>query len=84
MEKIIITLIKTVDDQTIYTGGLPPPFSLKMNKIGVHALFGEPMQSKGPAKIPGSGGQISGGWDAYRLQERIHPMPVSVSAIPPI
>lgn len=73
LEKIIITLIKTVDDQTIYTGGLPPPFSLKMNKIGVYALFGEPMQSKGPAKIPGSGGQISGGWDAYRLQERIHP-----------
>ncbi len=73
LEKIIITLIQTVDDQSIYTGGLPPLFSLKMNKTGVHALFGEPMQSKGSAKIPGSGGQISGGWDAYRLQERIHP-----------
>ncbi|NWA04951.1 DUF6392 family protein [Pseudomonas gingeri] len=73
LEKIIITLIQTVDGQTIYTAGLPSPFSPKMNKASVHALFGEPMQSKGAAKIPGSGGQISGGWDAYRLQECIHP-----------
>lgn len=73
LEKIIITLIPAFDGHTAYAGVLPNPYSLEMNKSGIRSLFGVPMQSKGLIKIPGSGGQVSGGWDAYRLSEQTHP-----------
>ncbi|MFN3357296.1 MAG: DUF6392 family protein [Pseudomonas sp.] len=73
LEKIIITLIPAFDGHAVYAGGLPAPYSLEMNKSGIRSLFGVPIQAKGLIKIPGSAGQISGGWDAYKLSEQTHP-----------
>lgn len=71
LEKVLISLIPTEKDDPVYTGQLPAPFSLNMDQAGVRAILGEPMESKGPVKLPGGLG-MRGGWDAYRLQEKTH------------
>lgn len=71
LEKVMITLIQSVDGQAVYAGELPAPFTLNMDQAGVRALLGTPMESKGPVKLPGGLG-MRGGWDAYRLQEKTH------------
>ncbi len=73
LEKILITLIPTDQGDPVYSGSLPSPFELRMNQSSIRSQLGVPMASKGPAKIPGSGGQVFGGWDAYRLHEGTHP-----------
>lgn len=72
LAKLHIILIQVVENQTIYSGELPAPFSLKMDKAGVRALLGNPISSKGTVKLPGGLG-MRGGWDVYRLQEEINP-----------
>ncbi|MCK6191058.1 pyocin immunity protein [Pseudomonas sp. EYE_354] len=71
LKQILITFIPTVG-QPVYTGGLPTPFSLMMNQQGVRSALGEPMESRGRARLPGGLG-IRGGWDAYRLPSELHP-----------
>jgi len=71
LEKILITLIPTVG-QPIYAAGLPAPFALRMNQQSVRSALGEPMESRGPVRLPGGLG-MRGGWDAYRLPSELHP-----------
>jgi hypothetical protein len=71
LEKVMITLLQSVEGQEVYAGELPAPFALKMDKNSVHELLGKPMESQGPVKLPGGLG-MRGGWDAYRLQEKTH------------
>lgn len=70
-ERLFITLIQTVDDQTVYSGELPQPFTLDMNQSSVRAIFGSPMETSGPRKIPNIG--IVGGDDTYTLNEETNP-----------
>lgn len=70
-ERLFITLIQTVEDQTVYRGELPQPFALEMGQAGVRRTFGLPMESSGPRKIPNIG--VVGGHDAYTLNEETHP-----------
>ncbi|HBP5739376.1 DUF6392 family protein [Pseudomonas aeruginosa] len=70
-ERLFITLIQTVEDQTVYRGELPQPFALEMDQAGVHRTFGPPRESSGPRKIPNIG--MVGGHDAYTLDAATHP-----------
>ncbi|HBO4049209.1 DUF6392 family protein [Pseudomonas aeruginosa] len=72
LEKVMITLIQSVEGQEVYAGELPAPFVLRMDQNGVRELLGKPLESKGPVKLPGGLG-MRGGWDAYLLQEKTHP-----------
>jgi hypothetical protein len=71
LEQILIILIPTVD-QPVYAGVLPAPFALRMNQQSVRSALGEPMESRGSARLPGGLG-MRGGWDAYRLSSELHP-----------
>lgn len=71
LKQILITLIPTVG-QPVYAGGLPAPFSLMINQQSVRSALGEPMDSRGRARLPGGLG-IRGGWDAYKLSNEWHP-----------
>lgn len=71
LERIVVTLKGRIATVPAYKGELPNPFTLEMTKQTVRAKFGEPYQSKGPIKMPLIG--LTGGWDAYRLHDSIHP-----------
>ncbi|CAD5105959.1 DUF6392 family protein [Zestomonas carbonaria] len=71
LERILFTLTEVVEGESVYTGELPTPFTLNMNRTRVRATLGEPSESKGPVKIPLPGG--AGGWDAYHLGKATHP-----------
>ncbi|NWE38385.1 pyocin immunity protein [Pseudomonas yamanorum] len=73
LEKILLTLIPTGEGDEVYKGSLPLPFELSMSRSSVRGQLGTPMASREAARIPGSGGQMFGGWDAYRLDEIAHP-----------
>lgn len=72
LETLFITLVKTTPSTIEYKGELPKPFISAMTKSGVHSNFGEPMESKGPVKMPQPMG-MTGGWDSYRLDPVTHP-----------
>lgn len=71
LETIHIVLLKTMEGMTEYKGELPRPFAPVMVQSGVRATFGEPIESKGPTKLPLN--TMIGGWDAYRLDPATHP-----------
>lgn len=71
LEQVMITLRPTVG-QAVYTGKLPAPFTLNMDRQAARTILGEPMKSKGPTKLPGGLG-MRGGWDAYHLSSETHP-----------
>ncbi len=48
------------------SGRASRPYVREMTKTDVHAIFGEPMISKGPIKMPLPIGQ-TGGWESYQL-----------------
>ncbi len=70
-ERLFITLLSTVEGTTEYKGELPKPFAPVMSQSGVRAIFGEPMESQGPTKLPLN--TMVGGFDAYRLDPATHP-----------
>ncbi len=70
-ERLFITLIQTVEDQTVYHGALPQPLALNMTQSGVRTDFGPPSETSGPRKIPTIG--MVGGHDAYPLDTATHP-----------
>lgn len=72
LERIAITLTEPFSEEPVYAGELPEPFSHRMDQYSIRALLGELYQSKGPAKLPPPIG-ITGGWDAYRLGQTLHP-----------
>lgn len=71
LETIHIVLLSTMEGITEYKGELPRPFAQLMKQSEVRAHFGEPMESKGPTKLPMN--TAIGGWDAYQLNRSIHP-----------
>ncbi|AKV09339.1 MULTISPECIES: DUF6392 family protein [Pseudomonas] len=72
LETVFVTLIKTTPSTVEYKGELPTPYKLALTQSDVHALFGEPMESRGPIKMPQPMGQ-TGGWEAYPLDPAVHP-----------
>jgi len=70
LERAYITLIKSTPTSREYAGELPAPFAHNMSQGQVRSDFGRPSTSKGQMKMPGVG-EI-GGWDEFRLDERIN------------
>jgi len=71
-EALFITLIKTMPSDVIYRGEIPKPYDLEMTQTDVRALFGEPLESRPPVKMPEPRGQ-TGGWESYRLDPVVYP-----------
>lgn len=59
-ETLFITLIATTPPTIGYKGELPMPFVHTMTQSGVRSSFGEPMASKGPARMPKPMGATGG------------------------
>ncbi|WP_338919018.1 DUF6392 family protein [Pseudomonas silesiensis] len=72
LESFFITLMKTMPSTVKYEGELPRPYTSAMNQSDVHRIFGDPMESRGPIKMPEPMGQ-TGGWESYPLDPTIHP-----------
>lgn len=66
LERVLITLEASMPGVAVYNGELPKPFAKSMTQAGVRATFGNPVESRGPIKMPKPLGQ-TGGWDAYPL-----------------
>jgi hypothetical protein len=71
-ERLFVTLIRTTPSTTKYNGELPMPYVSEMTQSNVHAIFGEPMASKGPIKMPVPIG-MTGGWESYLLGQERYP-----------
>ncbi|WP_339492142.1 DUF6392 family protein [Pseudomonas sp. EA_15y_Pfl2_R67] len=72
LETLFISLIQTTPSTKEYKGELPAPYVSKMTQSDVHTIFGEPMASKGPIKMPVPIG-MTGGWDSYPLDPERYP-----------
>ena len=66
LETLFVTLIRTTPSTKEYKGELPALYMAQMTQSDVHAMFGKPMASKGPIKMPVPIG-MTGGWDSYPL-----------------
>ena len=66
---IHIYLLKTFNDDSVYEGCLPYQLQRRMDKAWVRSHYGEPLESKGPIKIPVMG--RPGGRDTYRLSNTV-------------
>ncbi len=73
LETLHVVLLKSkiIKGMSEYMGELPEPFLSVMSQSNVRAIFGEPMESKGPIKLPLN--TMIGGWDAYWLNPSTHP-----------
>jgi hypothetical protein len=72
LETLFVTLKKSTPSTVEYKGELPAPYKPAMTQSDVHALFGQPMESRGPIKMPQPMGQ-TGGWESYPLDPAVHP-----------
>jgi len=72
LDSFFVTLMKTTPSTLKYEGELPEPYKLVMTQSDVHRLFGEPMESRGPIKMPQPMGQ-TGGWESYPLDPAVYP-----------
>jgi hypothetical protein len=72
LEKVFITRMETMPGITVYEGGMPEPYEKAITQSDVHALLGEPTESRGPIKMPQPMGQ-TGGWESYPLDPAVHP-----------
>lgn len=72
LETLFVTLKKSTPSTVEYEGELPAPYKAGMTQSDVHSLFGEPMESKGPIKMPQPMGQ-TGGWESYPLDPAVYP-----------
>ncbi|WP_226478688.1 DUF6392 family protein [Pseudomonas sp. MWU16-30323] len=78
LKKVMITLIQTVG-QPVYTGQLPEPFALHMDRGSVRNFLGEPNESKLPVKLPGGLGMRSGSDTYYLTQKAFSNVKVTLS-----
>lgn len=72
LTKLLIVLLPSEPGDPVYRGSLPQSLDQLTGKPAVRSRFGEPMESKGPFKLPGGLG-TRGGWDAYRIETQTHP-----------
>jgi hypothetical protein len=71
-EALFVTLRKTTPSTIEYEGYLPEPFTSGMAQSDVHETFGEPMEARGPIRMPEPMGQ-TGGWESYQLDPAFYP-----------
>ncbi|OLF53838.1 DUF6392 family protein [Pseudomonas chlororaphis] len=64
-EDLFITFLETFPGRPTYKGSLPYQLKTRMSQSWVRSQFGEPLESKGPYKIPVRG--LVGGWETYRF-----------------
>lgn len=72
LETLFVTLIKSTPSTVEYKGDLPAPYKSVMTQSEVHAIFGQPMESRGPIRMPDPMGQ-TGGWESYLLDRSLYP-----------
>ncbi|MHA6235712.1 DUF6392 family protein [Pseudomonas fluorescens group sp. PF-69] len=72
LDSLFFTLKETMPTTVRYKGDLPAPYRMAMTQSDVHALFGQPMESRGPIKMPEPMGQ-TGGWESYLLDPVVFP-----------
>lgn len=72
LERVFITFLATMPGVTVYTGKVPKPYTSEMTQSDVRAIFGAPMEFKGPIKMPQPMGQ-TGGWESYHLDPATYP-----------
>ena len=72
LETLFVTLIRTTPSTKEYKGELPALYMAQMTQSDVHAMFGKPMASKGPIKMPVPIG-MTGGGDSYPLDPERYP-----------
>jgi hypothetical protein len=72
LETLFVTLIRTTPSTKEYKGELPALYMAQMTQSDVHAIFGKPMASRGPTKMPVPIG-MTGGWDSYPLDPERYP-----------
>ena len=72
LDSLFFTLMETMPTTVKYKGDLPAPYRMAMTQSDVHALFGQPMGSRGPIKMPEPMGQ-TGGWESYLLDPVVYP-----------
>ncbi|MBK4992571.1 hypothetical protein IAE39_000745 [Pseudomonas sp. S37] len=65
-ESLTFSLAETATSKDIYQENLPEPYSGCTTREATINLLGEPIQSKGPHKMPSPLGD-SGGWDRFEL-----------------
>tara|TARA_R110002124_G_scaffold128157_20_gene288753 strand:- start:10360 stop:10848 length:489 start_codon:yes stop_codon:yes gene_type:complete len=70
LETVNIGLVEVLEGTGEYRGELPKPYRSDMNQSDVRSLFGTPMESKPPTKLPLN--TIIGGWDSYPLDPSIN------------
>ena len=72
LDSLFFTLMETMPTTVKYKGDLPAPYRMAMTQSDVHALFGQPMESRDPIKMPEPMGQ-TGGWESYLLDPVVFP-----------
>lgn len=70
-EVIYISLKNSAENnQPVYGMKLPSPFDGMSVQAEVHKILGDPIFSKGPLELMGTG---LTGWDTYQLNQKWHP-----------
>lgn len=72
LEEIVITLgMGLGKDQPVYLGEMPKRYSSMTTQANVHAILGQPLESRGRLDIPAH--RITmGGWDTYQVPASLH------------
>lgn len=60
LDSLFFTLMEAMPTTVKYKGKLPAPYRMAMTQSDVHALFGQPMESRDPIKMPEPVGQTGG------------------------
>jgi len=71
-ESVILSLAETTTSKVVYSQGLPEPYASCVTREAALTVFGNPVESKGPFKMPLPMGQV-GGWDKFSLEGQGHP-----------
>jgi len=71
-ESVILSLAETTTSKVVYSQGLPEPYSNCVTREAALTVFGSPVESKGPFKMPLPMGEV-GGWDKFSLEGQGHP-----------
>lgn len=71
-ESVIVSLAETVTTKTVYQHELPEPYIKCVTRDIALNIFGEPIESRGPFKMPLPMGEV-GGWDKFHLLDQKYP-----------
>lgn len=71
-ESLIFSLAETSTSKIVYQEKLPEPYARCVTRENALEILGEPVESKGPFKMPQPMGEV-GGWDKFSLVGRQYP-----------